>query len=373
MGGPGDPPEGTPDGTPSGAEDEYRSVVFDESFVRAARLQEYSARERMTDHTPAVRRRPHLHRGLPRQALFLLLLIAVAFATAIYMGVRTPYRSPLSPRAVEPLRAAVVPLVPAGKVPGSADLAHLYANSPAAQFATGAEGIPLPAHRSTEHFSDSQVVAALTGARDYIVASSVDPAVLVGGSTEAVRALLDPGQLDQFDRSVGGSAGRDAGGGAGRGAGRPAAGSGDVAATGWLVRFDAHRVELADSRIRVQGGLQVTEADAATLEVSADPVLVYALKPAGSTAAAPASLFTVRRELRFRFDHDDLRLHQVQLVVSTTEAGPLSCADDNTDHFHPLTAGRSAKAGGPAATDPYAPDGLTAVCGALAPAVQPKV
>ena len=50
MGGPGEPPEGTPEG-PSGAEDEYRSIVFDESFVRAAPLQEYSARERITDHT----------------------------------------------------------------------------------------------------------------------------------------------------------------------------------------------------------------------------------------------------------------------------------------------------------------------------------
>ena len=94
MGGPGDPPEGTPEGAPGGGDDEYRSVVFDESFVRAARLQEYSARERMADHAPAVRRRPPLYRGLSRQALILLLLIAVAFGTAIYLGVRHPYQPP---------------------------------------------------------------------------------------------------------------------------------------------------------------------------------------------------------------------------------------------------------------------------------------
>ena len=64
--------------------------MFDESFVRAARLQEFSAQERMADHAPAVRRRPPLHRGLSRQALILVLLIAVAFGTAIYMGVRHP-------------------------------------------------------------------------------------------------------------------------------------------------------------------------------------------------------------------------------------------------------------------------------------------
>ncbi|WP_037854420.1 hypothetical protein [Streptomyces sp. NRRL S-340] len=374
MGGPGDPPEGVPDGTPSGAEDEYRSVVFDESFVRAARLQEYSAQERMTDHTPAVRRRPRPHRALPRQALFLVLLIAVAFATAIYMGVRTPYRSLLPPRAVEQLRATVVPLAPAGEVPGSSDLAGLYARSPAARYATGAEGLPLPAHRGTAHFSDSQVVAALTGARDYIVASSLDPGVLVGDRTDAVRALLDPGQLAQFDRSV---TGTDAGGSGGASTGRGGAGSvgggaGEAAATAWLVRFDPRRVQLADPLVRVRGSLRVAEADSATLEVTADPVLVYALKPAGAGATAPASLFTVRRELRFRFDPDDLRLHQVQLVLATVEAGPLSCGDDAADRFQPLLAGRSARAGGPAATDPYAPDGVSAVCGALAPGAQPK-
>ena len=104
MGGPGDPPEGAPEGGPGGGEDEYRSVVFDESFVRAARLQEFSAQERLSDHAPAVRRRPPLRRGLSRQALVLVLLIAVAFGTAIYMGVRHPYQSPAGsgPPAVSP-------------------------------------------------------------------------------------------------------------------------------------------------------------------------------------------------------------------------------------------------------------------------------
>lgn len=356
MGGPADPPDGTPEGAPSGAEDEYRSVVFDESFVRAARLQEYSAQERMTDHTPAVRRRPHLHRGLPRQALVLLLLIALAFATAIYMGVRTPYRAAQAQRPVAPLRMSVVPLAPHGKVPGAADPEDLYRHSPAAHFETGAEGIPLPAHGSTPHFSDSQVVAALTSAREYIRASSLDPAVLTGGGVDAVRTLLDPAQLDQFDQSLEHPAADDR-----------------HAPTGWLVRIDPAQARLADPGIRVQGSLHVVETDSATLEVTADPTVVYALKPAGSAAGAPASLFTVRRQLQFRFDHADLRLHQVQLVLSAVQAGPLSCADDSAARFHPVLAGQTAKAGGPAGTDPYVPGGATAVCGSLASGAQPKV
>ncbi len=358
MGGPGDPPEGTPDGFPNGAEDEYRSVVFDESFVRAARLQEYSARERLADHAPAVRRRTSVRRGLSRQALILVLLIAVAFGTAVYMGVRHPTQggTVTGQPTAEPLRMTVIPLAPRGHVPGTRDLERLYAESPAAQFRIGAEGIPLPAARRTEHFSDGQVLAALSTAKDYVVRSSLHPEVLSGGQVRAVRVLLDPDQLDQFDRSFD----------------QPTA-DGQHSATGWLVRFDPAATELADPRIRVRGSMHAEETDASTLEVTADHTFVYALRPAGADRAAEASLFTVRRELHFRFDRDDLRLHQTHVVGSQLQAGPLSCAEDTAARLHPLLAGQAARAGGPAGSDPYASAGATALCGTLADSAQPKV
>ncbi|MER7642710.1 hypothetical protein [Streptomyces sp. NPDC126522] len=366
MGGPGDPPEGTSEGASGGGEDEYRSVVFDESFVRAARLQEFSAQERMADHAPAVRRRPTLRRGLSRQALILVMLIAVAFGTAIYMGVRHPYTTPTAQQPAEPLRMTVIPLSPQGKVPGAADAEDLYAHSPAAQFGIGGEGVPLPAARRTTHFSDSQVIAALSTAKDFIVESSLYPAVLTGGQNRPARVLVDPDQLDQFDQSFE----------------HPTA-DGRHEPTGWLVRFDPARVQLADRKIRVQGTLQATEVDSSTLEVTADGTFVYALRPtdsaasasasAGSGAKAQVSLFTVRRELHFRFDRDDLRMHQAQLIVSYVQAGPLSCADDSVTYLRPLLAGQTAKAGGPAGTDPYATSGATALCGTLAAGAQPKV
>ncbi|KUO13936.1 hypothetical protein [Streptomyces sp. DSM 15324] len=354
MSGPGDPPEGTPEGAPGGGEDEYRSVVFDESFVRAARLQEYSALERMADHAPAVRRRPPLHRGLSRQALVLFLLIAVAFGTAIYMGVRNPYQSSAARRAVDPLRMTVVPLAPQGAVPGTADTASLFAHSPAAKFRVGAEGIPLPAARRTAHFSDSQVVTALTTAKEYLVRSSLYPEVLTGQEVQPVRGLIAAEQLDQFDESFS----------------RPAA-DGRHAPTGWLVRFDPARVELADRGVRVQGTLTVTETDPATLEVAAEHTFVYALRPAGADAKAPASLFTVRRELLFRFDRADLRTRQTQIVAATVQAGPLSCAEDSANRLRPLLAGRTA-AGRPAGTDPYTTGSAVGLCGVLAPSAEPK-
>ncbi|MEY9488626.1 hypothetical protein RKD26_004420 [Streptomyces calvus] len=356
MGGPSDPPEGTPEGAPGGGEDEYRSVVFDESFVRAARLQEYSAQERIADHAPAVRRRPPLRRGLSRQALVLFLLIAVAFGTALYMGVRNPYQGPAARHAVEPLRMTVVPLAPRGEVPGTSDVEQLYARSPAAQFRTGAEGVPLPASRRTEHFSDGQVVSALITAKDYLVRSSLDPGVLTGDRTRPVRVLVDSDQLDQFDQSFD----------------RPTA-DGRHAPSGWLVRFDPSRVELADRGIRVQGTMQAAETDSSTLEVTTDHTFVYALRPAGADRDAEASLFTVRRELHFRFDRDDLRLHQAELVVAYVQAGPLSCAEDATDRLRPLLAGQTAEESGPAGTDPYATGSAPALCGSLAEGAQPAV
>src|SRR5882757_5622674 len=113
MSGQGKPPEGTPDGTPGGSDDEYRSVVFDESFVKAARIQEFSARERLDGAARAVRIRHVLPRGLARQATALVLLIVLAFGFAIYMGIRHPYKAN-APGASQQLRVALIPLVPAG-------------------------------------------------------------------------------------------------------------------------------------------------------------------------------------------------------------------------------------------------------------------
>ncbi|MGA4848823.1 hypothetical protein ACOBQB_22165 [Streptomyces sp. G5(2025)] len=353
MGESEDPPAGTPEGGPSGGEDEYRSVVFDESFVRAARLQEFSAQERMADHARAVRPRPTPHRGLSRQALVLVVLIALAFGTAIYMGVRHPYPSPQAKRP-EPLRMTVIPLAPRGSVPGSTKVADLFAHSPAAQFPVGAAGVNLPAVRRTAHFSDSQVRAALATARDYLVESSLDPDTLGGGSPGAVRLLVDPEQLGQFDRSFA----------------HPAADE-RHAPTGWLVRFDPTKAALADKRARVHGTLRIAEADRNALEVTSDHTFVYALRPAREDGGK-ASLFTVRRELRFRFDRDDLRMHRAELLVSAAQAGPLSCGDDAANQLRPLLAGQRAKAGGPAGTDPYETGRATALCGSLAASAQPS-
>ncbi|MFF5569062.1 hypothetical protein ACFY7Z_30975 [Streptomyces sp. NPDC012623] len=372
MAGHGDPPEGEPDGPPGGEDDEYRSVVFDESFIRAAHLQEFSARERMTDRAHAVRRLPpHLPTGSPgrgwgsrgrrrfgsgpRQLLLLLLVLVISFGTAVYLGLRNPYRPP-PVRAAEQARISVIPLAPEGPVPGGAP-GELLARSPAARFRVGAEGITVPAARPTGDFAEGQVVAALAVVKDYLVASSLDPDVLMGRTVRPVRVLLDPEQQGQFDRSF-----------------TDPADDGQHAPIGWLVRFDPAKVAFADSRVRVRGSLRYEEKAPGTLEVVSDHVFVYTLRPSGSTAppATDASLFTVRRELRFRLTVDDLPRHQAALLSSSAQVGPQSCSADVPRALRPLLAGERAKPHNPAATDPYATGPVpSALCGALSPPAEP--
>lgn len=362
MTGRGDPPEGTPEGVPGGGEDEYRSVVFDESFIRAARLQEYSAQERMGEHARAVRSRPMWGRpptpaSRPRHgALVLVLVVAVVFAAVVYLSARSAYQ-PLTDRRAEPLRITVVPLAPQGTVPGG-EPAALYAHSPAAQFRSGAAGITFPAVRRTAHFSESQVVTALSTVKDYLVQSSLDPDVLTGDTVRQVRLLLDPDQLEQFDRSV-----------------ESPADDGRHAATGWLMRFDTSEVALADSTARVRGTMRVAEVEPDLLEVTSDHTLVYAVRPAGAGTDADASLFTVRRELAFRFDREDLRMHRAEVLTSRVQAGPQACSANPSGALHPVLAGNRSTPAGPAVTDPYAlgTRASTALCGALSPSAQPSL
>ncbi|UQX01133.1 hypothetical protein [Streptomyces sp. RerS4] len=367
---PGDPPNGTPDGMGGGDDelrpDEYRSVVFDEDFVRAARLQEYSAQERMGEHARAVRSRSLWSgsgtagrggTGTPsrgaRQGLLLVLLIAAAFAVAVYMGLRNPYMPPPADGAAQPLVSTVVPLAPTQTVPGGRPV-DLYANSPAAEYRIGAAGITLPAARRTHHFTESQVVAALTITKDYLVQSSLDPDVLSATASRPVRVLLDPGQLRQFDESM-----------------AAPAGDGRYAATGWLVRFDPETAVVADSRVRVNGTLTVEELNGEVLEVRSDHTFVYAVRPAsGAPAADGASLFTVRRELRLRFDRADLNARRAELVTAYVIAGPQACSADPSAAFRPLLAGAAPTTVGPPASDPYAgghPRRTAGLCGVLAP------
>ncbi|MGK4583330.1 hypothetical protein [Kitasatospora sp. HPMI-4] len=348
MGDPREPPEGTPDGG-SGNEDEYRSVVFDESFVRAARIQELSASERLGGYSRGVRPRLGFgHLGsLPRQAVALLLLVVMAFAAAVYFGVSSPRRMGVQPTGNQ-LTVSMVALSPNSTVSPVPDPRNPFATLPAG-YADGAAGLGTPAGAATAHFTRVEVTRALDTVQRFLVASSLDPATLVQGETAAVRALVTPGEQAQYDQSLNSPSDDQ-----------------HHAATGWLIRFDPGNVALAADSVKVAGGMKVAEADSGTLDIDTDHTFVYALRPAGTDSAAPVSLFSVRRELRFEFDHTDIGAARVRLVDAALQAGPMACGVPLADHLQPLLAGQSA--GAPPAVSP-ADHRVPAwqVCGVLGP------
>ncbi|MCC9311189.1 hypothetical protein LN042_29725 [Kitasatospora sp. RB6PN24] len=333
MGDPGEPPEGVPEGG-SGSDDEYRSVVFDESFVRAARITELSAVERLGGAPRGIR-----HKGgfgllgsLPRQALILLLLVVVAFGTAVYFGFTGPRPEPLGTGGSQ-LTSELTVLTPAsGGVP-TVDPSSPFANlAAAAGYADGSAGFGLPAARtSTAHFTQAQVNAAVDTVRRYLVASELSPAVLAQGETAPVRSLVTQGEQNQFDQST--------------------TAPGDDqhhTVTGWMVRFDPMKVALASDTVKVAGAVTVRELSASTLELTADHTLVYALRPAGVTVNGPVTLYSIRREVRFDLDRADLAVGRLRVVDTVQQAGPSACDAVQSEYFQPLAPGGT----GPLTTHP---------------------
>ncbi|MER6303116.1 hypothetical protein ABT247_26650 [Kitasatospora sp. NPDC001539] len=321
MGDPREPPEGTPEGG-SGNEDEFRSVVFDESFVRAARIQELSARERLAGSFGKATR-PRVRLGplgtVPRQALALLLLVLLAFGAAVYFGVNSPKGVPARPEGSQ-LTVSLVALSPASAVHPVADPANPFAALPAG-YGDGAVGLNTPAGAATEHFSRVEVTKALDTVQRYLIASSLSPAALVQGDTASVRAFVTPGEQAEFDAGV-----------------AQPVDDRHHALTGWLVRFDPAQVALASETVKVVGAMRIDEADSGTLQITTDHTFVYALKPAGAPAGSPVTLETVRRELTFQFDRVDLASAQLRLVDSVVQAGPAPCTASMADFLRPVLA-----------------------------------
>lgn len=363
---------------PGGSDDEFRSTVFDESFIRRARLQECSAQERLADHEHPVRPLPPLGRvtgSTAKQVMVLLGLVILAFGTAMYMGLTGPSQEQTATEP-RPLRATIVPLVPRETVPGG-PAEELFSASQAAGFGIGADGVELPADvTGTRDFSDHQIRAALTLGKKYVVESSLDSGVLTGGATEPVRDLLVSDQRGRFDRSMRAAAapGPPPPDASGQGEGLRA-----PPATAWLVRLDTEHVALADPGVRVSGTLTVTQQDRDLLEVTADHVFVYAVGPAERAAGndqgsgEDAALFTVRRQVRLQIEREDLPRQRLSVEHVVMQAGPLPCSAVSADELRPILAGQSVGQDEVTGIDPYAdrPNG-TPVCGTLAGAAQPS-
>ncbi|MFD7736272.1 hypothetical protein ACFV6F_38570 [Kitasatospora phosalacinea] len=333
MGDPREPPGGTPEGGSN--DDEFRSVVFDESFVRAARIQELSAQERLSGALGrATRPRGWGWLGMPRQALALLLVVALAFAAAVYFGISSP-RGQVAPPSGTQLSVSLTPLAPAGTVTAAADHANPFAGLPPG-YADGPAGLGLPTATATAHFTGSQVQRALDSVQHYLVVSELAPATLTANETEQVRALVTAGELAQYDDST--NSPRD---------------DQHHAATGWMVRFDPGQIALAADTVKATGTVRIGELNGDTLEVTTDHTLVYALRPAGTTSDPSVTLYAVRRAVRIQIDRTDLDTGRLRVVDAAVQAGPSSCAAGQSAYLQPLLAtAAGVRPSNPPAVDP---------------------
>jgi hypothetical protein len=350
MGGRAEPPEGGPEGG-AGGEDEFRSVVFDESFIRAARIQELSASERLSGSHRSVRRRGG-RSGLPRQALALMLLIGFAFATAVYMGVRHPYAPPITGAAAN-LTTQVIPLQPGpGGIPtdhnpvslpsslvasasasaagtsvgasGSASSPPSGAASGASASASGAPASGAPASgapasgaaASGASASGSASAPAVVG-HDPVFSGLPGSEYLPIGATgfnlpnarhtdhfthdqvyAALQVVLNYLKVSSIDPGVLSGQNTDdvrqylSPGQTeqfNESVDHPANDQRHLA-TGWMVRFDPTKVRLATQQVLVAPGrIAYHELDSGTLEVTSDFTFIYALSPAMPASPTPAA------------------------------------------------------------------------------------
>jgi hypothetical protein len=224
-------------------------------------------------------------------------------------------------------------------------------------YALGPAGLGLPNATATDHYSKNQVAQALILAQNYAEVSSLDTGVLFGGSTDTVRDLLASGQRSQFDQSI-----------------KSPTDDGKHEATGWLVRFDPATVKPAvGTETRVQGSFTVPQEVDGALQLTGDHTFVYALTPVSTDGTQqPTVLFTVRREIVYRFTAADLAANRVELTTSATEAGPLACdAASAAKYFTPLLPATATASATAATGTPSAPAASTAAAPAASVPASP--
>ncbi|MFH9298696.1 hypothetical protein [Streptomyces sp. NPDC017520] len=160
----------------------------------ARRLQEESGRpEGWRTYTPARRRG-----GRGWAVLGLAAAVAVVVVAVGPWGIGSWFDggdgASVTPLAAESERPTGAPAQEAADRPPT--LAEPFRGSPAARWSDGPAGIHLPEARATGWMSRAEVADALARTRDFLAASSLDPAVLRGERPTEAIALINPHQAD---------------------------------------------------------------------------------------------------------------------------------------------------------------------------------
>ncbi|MFE5976336.1 hypothetical protein ACFQ64_29725 [Streptomyces sp. NPDC056460] len=285
-------------------------------------------------YTPAAPAR----RGKGRYLLGLVAAVAllvVAFDPWDVIGTSgggTASGPPLAQESGRPTEAP--PVEPAQR----ATLAEPFRGSPAVRWADGAAGITVPAARATGWMSKAQVEKALRQTRDFLVATSLDPAVLRGERPAEAVAVINPHQKDVKDYLA-------------------AAFDTPTEENDPLLlfsRFDASYARPAGDVVKTRGRMTFREGDRGALQVTTDVTYVYPVVPAAGGDEVVRTI--ARREVVVSWDDPSKvitepgTLSLVSYKVDMTNGG----CDDNTGYFTP-EFGRSGADGGPADSDTVDP------------------
>jgi hypothetical protein len=215
-----------------------------------------------------------------------------------------------------------------------------FNGSPAARWSDGTAGIHLPEARATGWMSKAEVAQALDSTRDFLAASSLDPAVLRGERPTEAMALINPHQSDVQDFL------------------KKAFGSPDRENNPILLfsRFRSSDVRPAGDVVKTRGRVTFREGEKGAVEVSTDVTYVYPVARATDGSDEVARTI-VRREVVVSWD-DPAKIviepgtfSLVSFQVDTTNGG----CDTYTGYLTPkFLAERAASGGGDGpAADPY--------------------
>ncbi|WP_377268646.1 hypothetical protein [Peterkaempfera sp. SMS 1(5)a] len=223
-------------------------------------------------------------------------LVGVVLAVVLVLAALNPQgvRSVLAGHGWGASAAAAAPLPPETAAPTAApsaadpDIPTLhrpFAGSPAEQYADGADGIVLPTAKAVGTNTKAEVAKALRTAKDFLVASNLDPAVLAGGKPEKALAIMDPTANDAREMAREFLA-------------HPRENHDPLTL---FTRFNPREVRVVGSVVKVRGRMTVGKGKHGGLRIVADYTFVYPLtrvQKQESTAAEVVRTI-VRRTVTF--------------------------------------------------------------------------
>ncbi|WP_327415806.1 hypothetical protein [Streptomyces sp. NBC_01233] len=226
---------------------------------------------------------------------------------------------------------------PPSTAPDQPTLQEPFRGSPALQWADGAAGIEVPAATAVGGMSQQQVADALEKARQFLIATNLDPATLRGERPAAALAILDPRQPDVPQRLEQSLA-------------KPTAENTPVLL---FTRFDQAKVKPVGDVVKVRGSMRAEQGEPGELLVVTDYTFVHPMTDGGTSVQRTI----VRRQVTLSL-LDPARWEatrgRLQLRKYVSEWSNVEC--DSADGFLHPDFPREAPAGpaptGPA-VDPY--------------------